>query len=309
MSRPSPSRVAPGGHEPTPNARVPGGHEPPPGGVEAAIEADPPGSAGFTLVELLVSIIVTGILGAGVFGLLLKQNDFYREAGDTLDADVNRRGVGDVVASELRMVATSDLYKTKGDSIRARYDLRRAVVCDTLVGVSLFVYDEPDIRVPGGPTGTATSSPFQAEFEYEDGWTSNLIETGATPETVCGAFGAPTGLPVERYRLEGWTGHPTGKPAPGSVVRVYGDLVYTFKASSEAPGELALWRNDVELARPFAGGAGFSYIMANGNNENSVPNSNHKDIVRVRVQGSAIGDGANRYDVARDLEIEVPFLN
>ena len=273
-------------------------------------------SDGFTLAELLVTIVVTGLIGAGVLSLLMEQNEFYGMNEDKSFADVSRRGVAELVSSELRMLSTADLYKTKGDSIRARFDLMQGVVCDvTGSSVTLVVYHAPDPALTSGRTGTAYSSPFAADFVYGDGWTPTFVADGSTPKSTCvnGSSvldgGAPSGLDPARYRIEDWSGHPFASlPPEGSVVRIYGDLVYTFKASDRGDG-LALWRNETELVAPFAEGAGFTYIMNNGNQENSVPNSNHKDISRIRVTAEAMGDGVNRYDVAQDLEIDLSFRN
>lgn len=265
-------------------------------------------SAGFTMVEVLVAIVLTALLGAGVVSLLLGQNRFYGANEQSLYADESRRGAGELVASELRMLSTSDLYKTQADEIEGRFDLRRMVVCDVqpLTGtVTLFVYDDPGIDLPSGETGTAYSSPYAADFVYADGW----VATGSLGgEAVCVANGAPGGLDASRYRVEDWSGHPVGLPGRGSVVRVYGDLSYSFQPSSSGDG-LALWRNGQELIAPFADGAGFSYVMDNGNQEVSVPNSNQKDISRVRLEATAVGRGTNRHDVAQDLEFDIPFRN
>lgn len=271
-------------------------------------------SAGYTIVEVLVAIILTAILGAGVVSLLMGQSRFYETNEQTLFADESRRGAGEIVASELRMLATSDLYKTDSDEIRARFDLRRMVVCKvdaTLSLVWLFVYDETGISLPSGATGTAHSSPYSADFVYADGWTAGLNGTGAGTSTIvdtCNTNGAPSVSDSTRYRLVDWSGHPVGLPDKGSVVRVYGDLSYIFQPSSSGDG-LALWRNGQELAAPFANGAGFVYLMDNGSKEVSVGNSNHKNIRRVGVDATATGRGTNRYDVAQDLEFDISFRN
>lgn len=267
--------------------------------------------AGFSLAELLVVIVVTGLIGAGVVGLLVGQNDFYGATEDRTYADVSRRGTADLVTSELRMLSTADLYRATGDTIRARFDLAQAVVCDVDAGtgnVTLVVHHVPDISLPSGRTGTAYSSPFEADFVYADGWTGTFVLEGGTALTTCDANGAPGTLPAERYRIENWSSHPSGLPAVGSVVRYYGDLVYTFRASDLGNG-LALWRNDQELVAPFGAGGGFSYIMDDGSEQTTVSSSDFDDIRRVRLSAEAIGDGANRHDVSQDLEVDIAFRN
>ena len=193
-------------------------------------------SAGFSLAELLVTIVVTSVIGAGVVGLLVEQNDFYGTSEDRTFADVSRRGVAEVVSSELRMLSTADLYKTKGDSIRARFDLGQGVVCDVSGNyVTLVVHFRPNISLPSGRTGTAYSSPFSADHVYADGWTSALVAEGTTGAiTTCDDNGAPGTLPAQNY---------------------------------------------------------------------------HSNIERIRVSAEATGDGANRYDVAQNLEIDIAFRN
>ncbi len=270
---------------------------------------------GFTIVEVLVAIVLTAILGAGVVSLLLGQSRFYETNEQNLFADESRRGAGEIVASELRMLSTDDLYDADSDEIRARFDLRRMVVCDVdavTETVTLFVYDDPGISLPSGETGTAFSSPYAADFEYADGWTGTFLAQGGTtltpPKSTCLDNGAPDVADPERYRSEGWSGHPVGLPKQGSVVRVYGDLSYSFQPATTGDGQ-ALWRNGQELVAPFEAGAGFAYIMDNGTKEISVPNANHDNISYVRLEATAVGRGTNRYDVEHDLVFDVPFRN
>lgn len=299
-----PCWLSPAGGRTSPVARRPAGAAPP--GVRAA---------GFTLAELLVVMVVVGLIGAGVVGLMVDQNRFYGATQDRSFADVSRRGVADLVTSELRMLSTADLRRATADTILARFDLAQAVVCEVdgiTDNVTLVVHHRPDPALPSGRTGTAYSSPFEADFVYADGWTSTFLAQGGGPMTppksTCVDDGAPPGLAPEQYRIESWTGHPSGLPTAGSVVRVYGDLVYTFGASDQGSG-LALWRNDQELVAPFGGGAAFSYVMDDGSVQASVAPADHDDIRSVRVTAEALGGGANRHDVAQDLELDIPFRN
>lgn len=275
----------------------------------------PPGrvsAAGFTLVEMLVTIGVVGVFGAALVGLFMGQNAFYLENDESAFAGETRRGAAEILSMELREASTGDLYTAKSDSIHTRYDYRRAVVCDSdaaLGTVTLFVYHRTGVNLSSGTTGTAVSGPFQGTFDREDGWTPTLSQTGSVPKNTCVSNGAPDVADGTRYRLEDWLTHPTGViPRPGSIVRVYGDLAYAFRPSQFADG-LALWRNGQELAAPLRDDAAFSYVMEGGGMQSNVGTGNFDQIRRVRVEAVATGEGSNRFDVYRDLEFEMPFRN
>ncbi len=113
------------------------------------------GRAGFTLVETLITLVVAGVLGVAILTLILGQNRFYEHSDDAIYAQQTIRAAMDLMSSELRMISPTDLLAAEEDSLAARFDLVRGVVCDTLSSddVYLFVYDserEPARRLPGG---------------------------------------------------------------------------------------------------------------------------------------------------------------
>ena len=93
------------------------------------------------------------------------------------------------------------------------------------------------------------------------------------------------------------------------MVRFYSRLAYHFSPSTFFETRTALWRGAQELVGPFENGAAFSYVMDDGSVENSVSSSDFDEVVAIRVTATAVGDGANRYDVERDLQFDIPFRN
>jgi hypothetical protein len=93
------------------------------------------------------------------------------------------------------------------------------------------------------------------------------------------------------------------------MVRFYSRLSYHFSPSTFFQSRTALWRGAQELVGPFENDAGFSYVMDDGSVENSVASSDFDEVVAIRLTATAVGDGANRYDVERDLQFDIPFRN
>lgn len=267
---------------------------------------------GFTLIELIVTMTVAGVLGMAILALVLGQNRFYGHSDDVTYAQQSLRAAMDLMASELRMASPRDLVEAEADRVRIRFDLERAVVCerdDTNDRAHIYVYDVVgNANLPAGFRGAAFSGPYTAAWSYGDDWTGTS-ETSSTAKSVCVANGAPDVTPASRYRrVGGWTAKFGSVPEQGSLVRFYGQLTYRFAESGFGEG-VAVWRNDQELVSPFDDGATFHYVLANGLVLSSVPDADLLSVRTIRIDVTAEGDGPNRYDVQRSISYDVPLRN
>lgn len=271
------------------------------------------GQGGFTLVEALIALVISGVLATALISMLLGQSRFYERTDAQIYAEQSLRASIDLVAAELRMGSAGDLLAAEPDSVSLRFDLVRGVVCDTTGSdeVALFALDRvTDANLAGGFRGTAVSGPYEVPFSYADGWIPTESSTGSGPRATCVALGAPAGLADDDYAvMTGWSSQFGDPPDPGSIVRVYGRLTYRFAPSTFFTSRTALWRGGQELIGPLENDAAFSYVMDDGSIETSVSGSDLSDVVAVRVTATTLGDGPNRYDVARPMEFDVPFRN
>lgn len=269
--------------------------------------------SGFTLVEALIALVISGVLASALVSLLIGQSRFYERTDDQMYAEQSLRASMDLVATELRMGSPADLVSAEADSVRIRFDLMRAIVCDTTAAdaVTAFVFDRvSDANLAGGPVGTAVSGPYEEPFTYADAWLPTEASTGSGPKASCVATGAPSGLSDPSYAvLTGWSSGIGSRPEPGSVVRMYGYLTYRFAPSTFFSTRTALWRGSQELIGPFDDGATFSYLMADGTVQASVTATDFADVRAIRIVATALGDGANRYDVQRPILLDIPFRN
>ncbi|UCF20838.1 MAG: prepilin-type N-terminal cleavage/methylation domain-containing protein [Gemmatimonadota bacterium] len=88
-------------------------------------------SRGFTLVEVLIALTLTGIVVAGTLQALSAQKKFYARQARILDARHAMRASTTILSSELREVsaASGDLYSVSRDSVAFRSTVGFGVIC------------------------------------------------------------------------------------------------------------------------------------------------------------------------------------
>lgn len=261
---------------------------------------------GFTLVEVLITIVVAGVLGGALMSLVVSQHRFYAQSDNLLLAQQNIRASLDLMASELRMASPEDIVTAASDSVTIRFDLVHAVVCAGSAGSThVYAYDSvSNANLTSGITGTAYSEAYDSAFVYNDGFTGTITASNPTSETQCKANGAPASEPTSAFRLvSGWS----TTPPRGSLLRWYGTLSYAFAASVTDPGSFAIWRNNQELVTPFETGAQFSYVMDDGTVQSSVNPASFADIREIRIGVTAIGEGP--FQTTRDVVFDIPLRN
>src|SRR5437763_731355 len=75
--------------------------------------------SGFTLLELVVVLAILGAIGGTIGTLLLRQQRFYRGASELLYAREGVRDALEVLATDIRGVATADTVRLLADSANA----------------------------------------------------------------------------------------------------------------------------------------------------------------------------------------------
>ncbi|TFG65109.1 MAG: type II secretion system protein [Gemmatimonadales bacterium] len=270
--------------------------------------------AGFTLVEALVALTITGIVSSALISLLVGQSRFYDRTDDQLNAEQVVQATFDLVSAEVRMASATDLLAASADSVSFRFDLLRGIVCDSTAAdeAAVYVYDRTtNAGLTGSFAGTAVSGPYEETFEYADNWNPTPTATGSGPKATCTASGAPGTAPDSDYlRITGWTAALTGDvPERGALMRGYGSLTYRFAASTFFTTRTALWRGTQELVGPFDSGAAFSYVMSDATVRASVAGSSLDSVVAVRMTATATGEGSNPHNISRQVNFDVPFRN
>lgn len=259
------------------------------------------GGSGFTLVEMLIGIVVTGIVGAALMGVLRNQQVFYQENSRRVMAQKSLRQVADRMASELRMVRKGDVVTAESDRLVARHGEAHGTVCDTASGtVYLYFHRMPDIS----PETMRYLEPrYQGTWQSAPSWSDFKLDG----TELCAVNGSPPGKPEDRYRKVGsWS-----TPLPGVGTQVYGTsrLNYEFVQSN---GEVVLERNGGHWTGPFAASdVYFRYFQEDGSELSApVTGSSLDDIAWVRVDATAQGyDPSPARDADQRISLRVPFRN
>ena len=240
---------------------------------------------GFTLVELLISLIITAIIGAALLRMMVGQARFMDQQEASRSArSVSRSGINRLV-SDLRAVeATGGLQAAVagGQDFTVRVPYAFGAVCSHLAAVttvSLLPVDSAMYNAPGfsgfawrNAAGVYTYP--AAVPVIAPGTAVNCQNAGPDSiHTLPAAGGAPAG---QMINLTGLALLPV--PPRGSLIFLYRRVRYEFKASAAVPGQLGLWRTMVtggqteELAAPFAATARVNfYVLNNATAQAAVP--------------------------------------
>jgi prepilin-type N-terminal cleavage/methylation domain-containing protein len=240
---------------------------------------------GFTLIELVVSIVIFAIIGALFTKLLTVQGKFFdRQGMGNAARNVSRASLNRVV-SDFRMIeASGGVIAASATSLTIRVPFAIGVVCknSALGGTTLSL-------LPVDSTTYANAGFFGYAWRNFQTGAYSYVESPATE--VAGDPADCTSVSV--------TAVPNGKTvritpaAPGGAglgtpVFLYSQIRYQFKNSIAVPGKLGLYRATIapngavteeELVAPFANTAHWEfYTLANS----SVPQAAVPTLANIR---------------------------
>lgn len=255
---------------------------------------------GFTLIELMLSLIVAMIVGAALVRMTLAQARFmdqqeaWRSARGVSRSGINRL-VSDLRAVENGSAAVGGLEAAVagGQDFTLRVPYAFGIVClaaGATATVSLLPVDSAMYFAPGH-SGFAVRNAAGVYTYYTSAIANAVPAAGIT--TNCTAPAAPD-LPINATTsgaLPSINGSPAGRvvtlvatanlnplPPKGSIVFLYRRIRYEFKNSTALPGRTGLFRTPLnggaeeELATPFANTARVNfYVLDNATAQAAVP--------------------------------------
>ena len=217
---------------------------------------------GFTLVELMIVMVISALVGTAIVKLFVSQAQFFDRQARSRESRSVSRGALNVLMSDLRMVETSGgVVSADPEVLVVRVPYAFGVVCTSSLAattISRLPLDEsfyPD-EVFAGYAWLAGDRTYT--YIVADG----LPAAGAA--AACDAASITTLADGEILTL---TPGAAGIPS-GTLVFLYQTVTYQFAESEDVPGRLALWRLveggvEEELIAPFGEDARFRFFVNN----------------------------------------------
>lgn len=272
-------------------------------------------SAGFTLVELLVALVISGILGTVIFQLVSQQGRFVEMQSSREDVQQNSRGALELLSSEMRGVSARGGVRYAGrDTVRIRTPIAWGAYCGAAGGYAyvLFarnVWDDVKGFIPS--TRGLAIEPAAGAPEFLNDVTYEEVAATAAP---CAALNAAADVQAVRFG----NGTTPGAFTPGQTrAYVFQPVTYKSSATDGAPGEVWIrrWAGAGE-SEPLAGPVDslrFRYLAANGSVLAPVGTSAPNDtVLRTSVRGiriiAATRSRAKGTPVQRQVDSATIFL-
>lgn len=190
------------------------------------------GRRGFTLVELLISLV----LGALIIGVVLEfvsgQTRLSTMQSGREEVQQNARGALEMVASDLRGAIASGVARGDANAIELLLPRRWGVVCSQ-VGTARTTVVFPDL--PGQVTPAGVDAGLLLQQTPGAAWRPVLpamaTVTAATPVAIAGCAGLNVTGTVVAFQLDG-ANHPA--VTPGATAALYQRVRYDVRTSRGA---------------------------------------------------------------------------
>jgi prepilin-type N-terminal cleavage/methylation domain-containing protein len=213
--------------------------------------------AGLSLIELLISLVVVGIIGASITRLLMTQTRFFSKLSLARDARSVTRQARNLIQTELSMVEVGGgIVAASNDSITVRIPVAWGLYCasGTMMAIptdSMYLASATIDGYAIKDTTTTGAYTYMAVSAVSNGTAANC--TGGSVQIT-----APTGGVYRNL-----TPAPTGF-TQASPTFLYQTVTYKFAASTMFSGQRGLWRKAstgayAEIVAPFDTSAKFKY--------------------------------------------------
>jgi prepilin-type N-terminal cleavage/methylation domain-containing protein len=232
---------------------------------------------GFTLVEIVITLTILGVVGAALVKLILVQARFSQSQMALRSARTVARNAMNIMLTDLRMVQDKDgLIRATPESVTVRIPVAFGLVCSTSGGTTIsLVPVDSAMSAMGVYAGFAVRDSATGEYSYRDA-TLPLPISSLTNGlgTVCTTAGISSVTYIGRSsRVVSLVDSPGGPANVGWPAFIYQEVTYAFAPSESYPGRLGLWRrvktsdpdlpmND-EIIAPFDTSAKFRFYVLN----------------------------------------------
>lgn len=211
---------------------------------------------GFSLIELIITLVLVAIIGAAAGRMLMSQTRFYARLGAQKDARSVTRNARNIIQTELSTVeAGGGVAAATNDSITVRLPYAWGLFCSSSTMMYLPV-DSAAYAMASYAGYALKDTTATGVYAYIPSTTAPTAGT-ATNCTTTASITAPTNGGYLSLS-------PSVVATAGSPMFLYQVVTYKFAASTLVPGKRGLWRKlgnaaAEELLAPFDTSAKFRY--------------------------------------------------
>jgi prepilin-type N-terminal cleavage/methylation domain-containing protein len=209
---------------------------------------------GFTLVELMMTVVIMSIVGLMLTMVLVRQSRFHRAVQDVSEARNRMRDIATIVPTDLRGVSTSqhDILAFGQDSLQFRAFIGTSIVCEFVAGGGDKVIGVPPKTLASGDVLSAwINAPAVGDIAYiyddgtkvgnaDDSWTKFSITavSSAADATWCAstlspAYTAAADNAQTRYRFTLDQAPNQATIKRGAVIRFAREVRYSGYQASD----------------------------------------------------------------------------
>jgi prepilin-type N-terminal cleavage/methylation domain-containing protein len=207
---------------------------------------------GLTIIELMVTLVVFGILGTALMRLMISNSRFVSRQEALLEARQTSRSAMHAITAEMRMVTDGGLVAATADSVTMRIPYVFGVLCRNQTAA--IMPTDSVIFANAVPAGIAYRL-LNGTYQFNTAITMTMGGTASncTSDSIQMVPGG------QRITL-------SAAVAPsGTVFYFYQTVTFKFATSTQLPGRRALWRRvggaaAEEILSPFAAGARFAFL-------------------------------------------------
>jgi prepilin-type N-terminal cleavage/methylation domain-containing protein len=225
--------------------------------------------SGFTLLELLVALVISGVLVSGVWQLFVMTSSAVRLQGEMEEVQQNARAALEIIAGDLRATSSGAWRIAAADSIAIRLPVQWGLMCDSTISsgsssIRILLPNVPLVTsTPGGAMGMAMDTSLADTPWY---FVGTVV---AGDSTTLGTFSScsmmsPSGSLLTR-RMDRTSGSFPSAIVRGRRTFLY-EVVRYSEGTSTRPGRW-LRRNGLMLTGPVPPGEGLKLRYFNGSKE------------------------------------------
>lgn len=266
--------------------------------------------AGFTLLEAIVALALSGLIVLLVTASFVAQNDYYAYIMDRQVVQETARSVVEYVATELRAVTADGFTAAEEDRLAVRQPVGLGATCGSAAANS-YVHLPLDLAEldTDEVTGYAIRDGEGSWAYTTASWSSMSSGASGDPAAECADRGADTAGVADEYRSLRLGDPP---PDPGTVVLLFRELELEIYESELMPGTRALFASiggggSMELGTGLTEEAGFRYLLYDSY-VSTVSGADLSEIEGVRLMVEA-ESAREQPPFAYGLTLDVPLTN